>query len=153
MLTNSYNTGEPCECVEVRSCHKIDGQYDETKSIPVETKEYQPWHFSVFEYDGCLYSIVACTKGSEKQRCYQMLGEFSEDLSKFYVYQMPLTDMKSYRGGAVVLPNGKFVLYTSVIEPFPGSRSVDDRDILVAEADFSSVLEKVRDYDKKNIGM
>lgn len=153
LLSNSYNTGEPCECVEVRSCNKVDGQYDTIMTIPVETKEYQPWHFSVFAFKGKLYSIVACTKGKEKQRCYQMLGEFTDDLTKFHVYQMPLTDMKSYRGDAVVLPNGKFVLYTSIIEPFPGSHSVDGRDILVTEADFSNILKIIRGYDEKYIGM
>lgn len=152
LLSNSYNTGEPCESVEMRSCIKIDGNYDDSQLICVETKDYQPWHFSVFHYQTRLYSIVACTKGREPQRCYQMLGEFSDDLKRIHIYQMPLTDMKSYRGAAVVLPNGNFILYSSIIEPFKDSVSVDGRDIVVAESNFDIVLKTLKEYDKKNFG-
>lgn len=148
LITNAYNTGEDCECLEMRTCDSIDGDYSSICRINIETVDYQPWHMSVFDYKGKLYSVLACIKGGTKQRCYQMLGEFSEDLTSLHVFQTPLTDMKSYRGDATVLPNGKFVLYTAIIEPFPGSKSVDGRDIVEAEDSFESVLSRVKEYEK-----
>ena len=153
LVTSSYNTGEPCEYAEMRISDSVDGPYDETYKICVETIDFHPWHFSVFSYNDRLYSIVACIKGNEKQRCYQMLGEFSDDLSTLHIFQMPLTNLKSYRGDAIVLSDDKFVLYTSIIESFPESHSVDGRDILMAGQDFNLLLHRLREYEKKNIDM
>lgn len=148
LVTTSYNTGEACECLEMRTCGTVNGDYSSISRINIETIEYQPWHMSVFEYKGKLYSILACIKGGTRQRCYQMLGEFSGDLSTMHIYQTPLTDMRSYRGDATVLPDGRFVLYTSIIESFPGSKSVDGRDIVVAEDSFDSVLGRLKKYEE-----
>lgn len=153
LVTSSYNTGEPCEYAEMRESSSIEGPYDTVSRIHIKTNRYQPWHFSVFEYNGTLYSIVSCIKDQERQRCYQMLGQFSDDLRELKVYQLPLTDMRSYRGDAVVLPDGTFVLYTSIIEPFPGSFSVDGRDILTVSKSFESILNELKEYEKKSIGL
>lgn len=142
--SSSYNTGLPCSGAEMRTSDSIYGRYEDVSLIKICTEEYQPWHFSIFEHKGILYSIVACIKGREKKRCYQMLGEFNDELSELTIYQTPLTDMHSYRGDAVVLKDGTFVLYSSIIEKFTKSKSVDNRDIVVAKDKFELIIKKLR---------
>ena len=51
------------------------------------------------------------------------------------------------------MSDDKFVLYTSIIESFPESHSVDGRDILMAGQDFNLLLHRLREYEKKNIDL
>lgn len=153
LISSAYNTGKPCKYAEMVSSERIDGNYGIACKVKIDTQNYHPWHFSLFTYKSDLYSVVACIKGKEKQRCYQMLGKFSKDLSVLHIYQKPLTDMHSYRGDAVVLPNGDFVLYTTIIEAFPNSLSVDGRDVLVIKRKFEQVIFDLEKFDEKNIDL
>lgn len=117
------------------------------ESITVDCGEYLPWHLSVFEYCGELYAIVACVKKGVKARCWQMLGKFNSELSLLKIYQEPLTCYRSYRGAALVTPNGEFVLYnTTVNEKVVGGKSIDGREVIMAHRSFNKVLEELESY-------
>ena len=130
-----------------KTADTIDGLNDaEEKRIDVLSGNLLPWHLSLFQYNGTLYTIIACVeKGTPKGKVWQFLGEFSKDLSSLIVYDAPLTDYCSYRGSAAVTPKGVFVLYTPTWnEKVRGSRSVDGKDVLMASAPFEEVLRKVK---------
>ena len=100
---------------------------------------------SVFQYQNRLYAIIACVKKGEGHRCWQMFGDFDEDLTSLTIYNTPLTDYKSYRGAACVTPEGEFVLYsTTVHEQIKGSKAVDGRDVIMAHMPFKQLLETLR---------
>lgn len=121
---------------------------EEWKKIKVQISGYLPWHMSVFEYKNKLYSIVACVKENEPHRCWQMFGEFTEDLSALKLYNTPLTDYDSYRGSACVNDSGDFVLYnTTVHEKIEGGKSVDGREVIMAHMPFNELLKKLRDNE------
>ena len=101
---------------------------------------FEPWHISLFQYDEVMYAIIACVRQGESHRCWQVLGEFSKDLSMLTIYQTPLTDYKSYRCSAYVDKTGEFLLYTSTVgENINGGESVDGREILFAHVKFSEL--------------
>ena len=76
-----------------------------------------------------------------------MLGEFADDFSSLRVYKTPLTDYNSYRSSAIV-HDGQFILYNSTVdEKIPGGKSVDGREIIVAEMPFKDVISKLRQYE------
>lgn len=111
--------------------------------INIEKGNYEPWHFSVFDFEDKLYAIIACVRHGEKQRCWQMLGEFDEGLTTLKIYQTPLTDYKSYRGSALVTDYGDFVFYNSVVnEKIKKGKSVDGREVIVASRSFESLIKK-----------
>lgn len=114
--------------------------------VEVLSGDMLPWHMSLFQYKGILYSVVACVKmGDTSRKVWQMLGEFSKDLSRLTIYPIPLTDYNSYRGSACVREDGTFVLYsTTVWEKIDGSRSVDGRDIIAAQMPFEKLLQEIR---------
>lgn len=144
--TYSYNDGNTYDGLYMARSSSIDGFKCEIdwEPIPVESQGYLPWHMSLFENDNHLYAIVACVRKGEKQRCWQMLGEFTEDLKKLHIYQTPLTDYKSYRSSAFV-HNSEFVLYNAVVhERIKGSKAVDGRDILMASSSFESLLDSLK---------
>lgn len=138
--TNSYNTGEPCKALLVRESTDMV-EWSKAKSIDLDKGIYEPWHMSVFKYDGKLYAIIACVKQGEGHRCWQMLGEFDEIISSLKLYQTPLTDYWSYRGSAMVRDDGEFVLYnTTVREKVKGGTSVDGREVMMAHMPFVELL-------------
>lgn len=149
--TNAYNDGVSFEGLYVASSSSIDGFRSNLnwEPIEVESGEYLPWHISLFESDGHLYSIVSCVRKGEKKRCWQMLGVFSDDLKQLHIYQKPLTDYKSYRSSALVI-NGRFVLYNAVVhESIKGSKAVDGRDILMADTGFGFLLQSLKEADSQ----
>lgn len=145
--TNSYNDGISFDGLYIAHTSSIDGFKREIDWEPVlvESQGYLPWHMSLFENDNHLYAIVACVKKGEKRRCWQMFGEFSEDLKKLHIYQMPLTDYNSYRSSALVL-NGQFLLYNTVVhERVKGSKAIDGRDVLIANSSFECLLDSLKE--------
>lgn len=118
----------------------------EERQIKVLSGNLLPWHLSLFQHEGTLYTIIACVeKGTPKGKVWQFLGEFSKDLSSLKVYDTPLTDYCSYRGSAAVTSQGLFVLYTPTWnEKVRGSKSVDGKDVLMGKAPFEEVLRIVK---------
>lgn len=150
LYTNCYNDGENFEGLRYIESEKIEGLKDSCKwsSIRVKSDNYIPWHMSVFLYKERLYAIVACVRRGQGHRCWQMLGEFNDELSELTISQTPLTDYKSYRGSAYVNDKGVFYLYnTTVYERIKGSNSVDGRDVLMAHMPFDELVELLK---KKN---
>lgn len=145
LVSSSYNTGLPCDKLVVRSDHSIEGRFTETHKVKIIKGEFEPWHMSVFQHKDILYSIITCIKRGEKQRCYQMLGEFNSDLTSLFIYKTPLVYLNSYRGSACVREDGLFVLYsTTVHEKILGSKSVDGRDVIMTSISFDSLLERLK---------
>tara|TARA_R110002049_G_scaffold199037_1_gene369065 strand:- start:4454 stop:5392 length:939 start_codon:yes stop_codon:yes gene_type:complete len=99
----------------------------------------QPWHLSVFNHNGKLYSIVCAkedgTTGAQTGRIY--LGEFDPTGQDLYIYRKPLTDFVTYRSDAYVNENGLFVLYAAYFEN-------DERRILADAMDFDLLLKKIK---------
>jgi len=116
------------------------------KKVKVNAGDMLPWHMSLFQTEGKLFTIIACVKrGDPTRKVWQMFGEFSTDLSELTIYSTPLTDFNSYRGSACVNDDGVFVLYsTTVWEKIKGSNSVDGRDIIVAHMPFTTLLNEIR---------
>ena len=114
--------------------------------VNVHSGDFLPWHMSLFEYEGKLYTIIACVKkGDLSRKICQMLGEFNDDLTELNIFETPLTDYHSYRGAALVRDDGMFILYnTTLWEKIEGSKSVDGRDIIVAQMPFKELLSKIR---------
>lgn len=145
--TNSYNDGKPCKALLLRKSDDMINWSDITE-VTLSNGDYEPWHMSVFTYKEKLYSIIACVKKGESHRCWQMLGEFNEDLSQLKIYQTPLTDYRSYRGAACVNDEGEFVLYsTTVREKVNGSKSVDGRDVIMAHTPFGALLASLQNSE------
>ena len=142
--TNSYNDGTPCKTF----IHRVSTDlinWSNLNPMQIIKGFFEPWHMSVFQYNGHLYSIVACVKKGENKRCWQLLGEFNEDITELKIYNTPLTDYKSYRGSALVDEKGMFVLYsTTVHEKIKGSKAVDGRDVIMAHMPFEQLLETLR---------
>ena len=144
LRTTSYNTGRPCEALFLRESMLPEGPWSTKTFINIEKGNYEPWHFSVFDFEDKLYAIIACVRHGEKQRCWQMLGEFDEGLTTLKIYQTPLTDYKSYRGSALVTDYGDFVFYNSVVnEKIKKGKSVDGREVIVASRSFESLIKKI----------
>lgn len=108
--------------------------------IEIETYNMLPWHMSIFSSEGKLYSIIACVIKNKPKRCWLMLGEFNDELTKLHIYKKPLSDYNSYRSSAIV-HDGIFTLYNATVgEKIKGGHSVDGREILVASDNFCNVL-------------
>lgn len=148
--TNSYNTGEKCKAIYRRESLSIEEGWSEKSELIIEKNGFEPWHMSIFQYNGHLFSILACVEIGKPGKCWTLLGEFSENLNLLKIYSSPLTDYNSYRSSAIVLENGTFVLYNSVVnERIKGGKSVDGREILVASTSFEELLKKLRDNEYK----
>lgn len=149
LWSNCYNDGESFEGLKYIKSSSIDGLYANEKwnAIKVNTDKWIPWHMSLFRHDGRLYSIVACVERGKPHRCWQMLGEFSKDLTEMRLYNIPLTDYRSYRGSAYVTKQGDFKLYTPTVhEAIKGGNSVDGREVLLAHYNFEKLLNELRNY-------
>lgn len=145
LITNSFNDGKDFDTLNIRTSDNIYKGWSDEKSVRVVSEKYVPWHMSLFEHKGTLYSIIACVEKGIANRCWTMLGEFSRNLNELKIYQTPLTDFKSYRSSALVTKNGIFVLYNSVVnEPIEGGNAVDGREIVVASKDFEKLLAELR---------
>lgn len=150
--TNSYNDGKT-----FRGLFYIDGdsvddirKNEDWEKVEVDIPGFLPWHMSIFAYGNKLYSIIACVKQNVRARCWQYMGEFSEDLSYLYVYRTPLTDYASYRSAACVNETGDFVLYnTTVREKIKGGKSVDGREVIMAHMPFSDLLKRLRENEQR----
>lgn len=97
----------------------------------------EPWHMSVFEHNGKLYSIM-CAKtrgynGPDSGKIY--LGEFDSTGTDLYIHRKPLTDFNSYRGDAYIDDDGNFILY---------SINYPERSVRVSSIPFDELLNKVR---------
>lgn len=116
------------------------------RKVKVNAGDLLPWHMSLFNYEGNLYSIIACVKNGDRSRkIWQMFGEFNSELTELTIYQTPLTDFNSYRGSAFVSESGRFVLYeTTVWEKISGGKSVDGREVMMAQCDFSKLLSEIK---------
>lgn len=142
--TKSYNTGDSQFHLYVRSSNNVEGSYGYSNELKVSSGAYVPWHLSLFQYKGELYSVVACIKDGTPRRLYQMLGKFDKSLTTLTIFQRPLVDVPSYRGAAYVAENGRFVLYsTTDCYQVSGSKSVDGKDVIMMAKNFESVLEIV----------
>lgn len=143
--TTSYNTGAPCKSLNMRKRIGELWDWSEPKTINLENGIWEPWHMSVFNYNNKLFAIVACIERGVKQRCWQILGQFNEDLSELKLFQKPLTDFNSYRGSAIVTEEGYFILYnTTVYEKIKGGTSVDGREIIMAYMPFEELLSQLQ---------
>ena len=110
-----------------------------------------PWHISVFQHHGRLFSIVTCAVKGEEGKLWQLFGEFSDDLSQMKIYQTPLTDYNSYRGSAYVDSEGIFHLYSTTLrERIIESKSVDGRDVIHASMSFQHLYCILRKNEKCN---
>ena len=145
--TNSAIDSETFNGLYIQQLNHIDELKSNTSYSKVDVKcnDFLPWHMSLFQYDGILYTIIACVKkGDKTHKVWQMLGKFNEDLTELTIFPVPLTDYNSYRGAACVRNDGLFILYsTTVFESVAGSTSVDGRNIIVAQMPFEEVLKVV----------
>jgi len=148
--TNSYNDGKTFKGLYYQTSDGLKGLqgYEEVRQINVDGGEYIPWHMSLFKHGDKLYTIMACVKKGIGHRCWQMMGEFDEDLTNLIIYKTPLTDYASYRGAACVTDSGLFVLYsTTVHEKIKGSKSVDGRDVIMVKKPFDELLKLLRERE------
>lgn len=148
--TNAYNDGVRYDGLFLTVSNSINqiGKGSSWSMVDVKSGNYLPWHMSLFTYNNRLYSIVACVEKGIGHRLWQMIGEFSEDLKSLTIYQTPLTDYRSYRGGALVDDNGIFIIYnTTVRERLKGGKSVDGREIIMAHMPFEQLLKIVRENE------
>ncbi len=128
----------------MESADEVDGKYGEKKEIKIESKEFMPWHLSIFWYKDQLYSIVACVKKGQPKRLYQMLGKFDESMNSINIYQKPLIDFPSYRGAAYVTEHGDFILYSTTDKyPLKGSKAVDGKDVIMGLMPFEKLLKEM----------
>lgn len=147
LYTNCYNDGISFNGLRFLNSNTIKGVEceNEWNTVSVEAGDFIPWHMSVFNYKGTLFSIVACVKKGQPQRCWQMLGEFDRELSTLKIYPKPLSDYNSYRGAAYISEYGIFNLYTTTVgERIKGGKSVDGREVLLAQKPFEQLLEELR---------
>ena len=148
LFTNCYNDGQSFDGLRYRTYNTInDLKNAEAKwnDVRIITSDYIPWHMSVFEYNGVLYAILACVKKNHPHHCYQMFGEFSNQLDRLTIYDIPLTDYNSYRGHAYVDNMKIFHLYTTTVnEKIYKGKSVDGREVLTASMYFDDFLKMIR---------
>ena len=146
--TNCYNDGKPnCNLYITRAKQIDDLCQTDWDRVSIHSKDFTPWHMSLFVNDNKLYGVIACVKNGDDHRCYQMLGVFSDDLTSLTIFQTPLCKLNSYRGAAFV-KNGLFYLYTTTVhEKIHGGRSVDGREVLVGVKNFEQVLSKLVKYE------
>lgn len=118
---------------------------DDRVKVNINGGEMTPWHMSLFQYAGKLYTIITCVKnGDASLKMWQMLGCFNDTLTELIIFQTPLTDYNSYRSAACVRDDGTFVLYNATVwEKVPNSKSVDGRDIIMATCSFEELLRKM----------
>ena len=143
VASNSYNDGKTFRGIRMLRGETMQelATSNTWEYVKVDSGQYLPWHMSLFNYNNRLYTIIACVEDGIPQRCWQMLGVFSEDLSELKIYQTPLTNYSSYRGSAVIDNDGEFILYsTTVREKIKGSRSVDGRDVIMAHMPMNALL-------------
>ena len=146
VVSNSYNDGETFSGIRMLKGETMQelSSSNTWEYVTVDRGQYLPWHMSLFIYDNRLYTIIACVEDGKPQRCWQLLGVFSEDLSKLKIYQTPLTDYSSYRGSAIVDKDGEFIIYnTTVREKIKGSKSVDGRDVIMAHMPMNDLITKL----------
>lgn len=144
--SNSYNDGETFGSFYFIKSKTLEGLKTEkvVHRIQFEQDSLLPWHFSLFEYKDKLYAIVACVERGIKKRCIQMLGVISDDIENLRLYEHPLTTMNSYRSAAMVLDDGRFVLYNATVNEFYNNdKSVDGRNIVMANMLFDEMLNSV----------
>ena len=150
--TNSAIDGETFNGLYIEKRSKIEDITERRtiQEVAVESGNLLPWHMSLFQYGGKLYTIIACVeKGDKSKKVWQMLGAFSDDLSRLRVFPQPLTDYNSYRGAAYVNEQGRFVLYsTTVHERIRASRSVDGRDVVMASMPFAELLRDIEEFGR-----
>lgn len=144
--TNSAIDGHTFEGLYMQkaaSMAELKGNEEYVK-IEVQSNGLLPWHMSLFNYEDRLFSIITCVENGNKSHLWQMLGEFSSDLTRLKIHPRPLTDYNSYRGAAVVVDT-EFVLYsTTLYDKVKGSKSVDGRDIIMARMPFEKLLEQMK---------
>lgn len=148
--TVAYIDGKTFDGLYYVTADTIDGIRSNENWIKVEVNVlgYLPWHMSIFEYRGVLYTIIACVEEGIGHRCWQMLGVFSNDLSTLKIFKTPLTDYASYRGAALVRDDGEFILYnTTVHEKIKGGKSVDGREVMMAHMPFEELLSKLKENE------
>lgn len=147
--TNSYNDGSACKSLYLRESVDLD-KWTEKRTVDILGGKFTPWHFSLFENKGVLYSIVTCIETGIPGKCYQMLGVFNNDLTQLKIFQMPLTTIPSYRGSALITEDGVMLLYTTTVNcSKKGSVSVDGRDILLAYTSFEMLLETLKNKENE----
>lgn len=145
-----YNDGKTFEGIFLVKSDTIPGLKESIpQKLEISVEGYLPWHMSLFQWNGKLYTIIACVREGIKQRCWQLLGEFSDDLSRLKIYKTPLTDYASYRASACVREDGEFILYnTTVHEKIKGGKSVDGREVIMAHKPFEQVLHTLRENER-----
>ena len=149
--TNSYNDGKSYNGLYIARSKSIADFRNkiEWKGINVDCLEYLPWHMSLFQVEGVMYTVISCVKKGISHRCFQLLGVFNNDLSKLKIYKTPLTDFNSYRGSAFVTKEGEFVLYSTTVNEFiKGSKSIDGRDVILAHMPFLKMMTLLNDFER-----
>lgn len=115
------------------------------KTIRINSDRWIPWHMSIFEYKGKLFSVVNCALKGQSGKLWQLLGEFSNNLEMLIIYPFPLSDYNSYRSSAFVDNGGNINLYLATVnEDITDGTSIDGREILVAKRSFDEVLHRCK---------
>ena len=147
--TNAYNDGHTFQGLYIAKGQDISDfkqQNLEWKKVEIESNGMLPWHMSLFQNEGILYTIMACIEKGKGHRCWQMLGVFNKELTELKICKTPLTDYKSYRGAAYVSNTGEFVLYnTTVGEKLPGGKSIDGREVITAHMPFGKLMDRIKE--------
>lgn len=150
LATNSYNDLLPAKALII-----MEGDDLETSNSFTLLKygsvfgpiNLEPWHMSVFPYDGKLYSVICCVdidkSTSQVRRAFNYLA-VSEDWENFRIYPRPLCNIASYRSAACVNNEGVFVLYLATLSYDPvGNLSTDGRNIVMASMPFVDLLKEI----------
>lgn len=147
LFTNCYNDGYNFKSLQCATFNNLEDIYQKLTwyKINVDISEFIIWHMSIFTYQDKLYTIAACIKRGEPHRCYQMFGEFDDDIKNLHIYKTPLTDYNSYRGSAYVSKDGIFHLYsTTVYEKITNGKSVDGREVIYTQMNFEDLIKKLK---------
>lgn len=145
--SNSANDGVSFDGIYIGFAESPEGfaQNIKFRKIRFDDTCWLPWHMSLFHYKDKLYTIIACVEKGKKEKIWQLLGEFEEDLSELRLFPRPLTDYNSYRSSAIVDGEDNLILYEATLyEKIKKSNSVDGRNILVAAKSMEDLISMIK---------
>lgn len=140
LITSSWNKSNgSCKALRIFEADELrESSVKFLKNGSILGYKIEPWHLSVFNHNGKLYSIVSAkshwSTGFKSGAIY--LGEFDKSGENLVVYSKPLTDFVTYRSDAYVDERGLFVLYASYFD--------NDRQIYADSIDFEYLLKLVK---------
>ena len=135
-----------CYSLSIMESDSMDGrQFKRLPNGSIFGGNVEPWHIDVFRHESKFYAIVCASDWDAPQASKPLKLYLAESTNgfDFKIYKRPLISYESYRGSALVRPDGVFVLYATVVdtefiqEPI---YSVDGREILLGYMDFNELL-------------